>query len=622
MLPGHTHEDIDGVFSLVATSLASAADIQTPADIRRRVLHSLSPLFAKRGWNFTVEMVDTVRDWAAMAPSTVTFKNCFKIRQQQDESDTVPVPHSFNFMARQDMPGQGHMVAKVERVPRALKSPADSARDVFVMVKSRMSSDTLCQDPLLCWPGSLQSESQRFLNTANSATCPKRTWQIESDRCKELDLLRRAIIRDFPHMHRTGSWYESMLDGGPENVGTVPDLSFLKNAPTAVKDLVMTGTPAKRLTTLVPNSSTDEFYLPLYCFDYSPTGKNGLITKFPYGEERDGTRIITDASVGLCDELGYVTAEKTAPSPIGIVADISEAIKIHRRMSSTKIPLKDAMTKVIADYNRLTSDFSRRASKEFSQKAKAKVFQFIQFCQVKPIRLPALPLPLQKSQQLDEEGQILLHDTACLWIWLSSKLKGMFSSETMDKFQKLFDEGKSAKKEEEPDPSIKKEEDDSDAEKDEGKDDDEEILLRDMRYKLDRLLDFRDLPAFQVSPTKTSNPLPHMGRAFTDVQELRQDPLTKDRAEETITRHNEEYNKDGVADDDLKAEEPPRKRIKVENCTHEHVSTLTNVHKIQVNSTCDIMVGGDTGQEVVVCSRGRNQFFDKRELLLGLIDLS
>lgn len=37
-----------------------------------------------------------------------------------------------------------------------------------------------------------------------------------------------------------------------------------------------------------------------------------------------------------------------------------------------------------------------------------------------------------------------------------------------------------------------------------------------------RLLDFRDLPAFQVSPTKTSNPLPHMGRAFTDVQELRQ----------------------------------------------------------------------------------------------------
>lgn len=45
-------------------------------------------------------------------------------------------------------------------------------------------------------------------------------------------------------------------------------------------------------------------------------------------------------------------------------------------------------------------------------------------------------------------------------------------------------------------------------------------------------------------------------------------------------------------------------------------------HKIQVNSTCDIMVGGDTGQEVVVCSRGRNQFFDKRELLLGLIDLS
>ena len=53
--------------------------------------------------------------------------------------------------------------------------------------------------------------------------------------------------------------------------------------------------------------------------------------------------------------LGYVTAEKQAPSPISILADISEAIKIHRRLSPGKVPLRDAMTKVIAEYNRIVT---------------------------------------------------------------------------------------------------------------------------------------------------------------------------------------------------------------------------------------------------------------------------
>ena len=38
---------------------------------------------------------------------------------------------------------------------------------------------------------------------------------------------------------------------------------------------------------------------------------------------------------------------------------------------------------------------------------------------------------------------------------------------------------------------------------------------------------------------------------------------------------------------------------------------------IQLNNTCDLIVCGDSGEHLFVTSRGTNQFFDKREMLLG-----
>ena len=244
-------------FSLCTSSLASACDIQTPADIRRRLLHSLSPVFEKRGWKFGVELVSTatwsvfgcrslyirvvvnvnqtgtkIRDWAVIAPNTVTFKNAFKIRKAEDGLDTVPVPHSFTFLARQDMPSQGFGISKVERIPVALRSPADSPRDI--MVKQRMASTSLCQDPLLCMPGSLQGQADAFLRQANSSDCPKLTWKVEGERRSELDLLGRAICRDFPHMSRAIAFYQGHLSDSV--IGDVPTLTFLKHAAPLVAD--------------------------------------------------------------------------------------------------------------------------------------------------------------------------------------------------------------------------------------------------------------------------------------------------------------------------------------------------------------------------------------------------
>ena len=55
--------------------------------------------------------------------------------------------------------------------------------------------------------------------------------------------------------------------------------------------------------------------------------------------------------------LGYVTSEKITPSPLNIVAEIGRAIEFEQKFSASrrKVPLKDGLNKVIADYNKMTT---------------------------------------------------------------------------------------------------------------------------------------------------------------------------------------------------------------------------------------------------------------------------
>lgn len=58
--------------------------------------------------------------------------------------------------------------------------------------------------------------------------------------------------------------------------------------------------------------------------------------------------------------LGFVTAEKIQPSPLAIVGDISQAINIEKRMTRTRTALKDVLNRVVADFNRLTTNRKHR----------------------------------------------------------------------------------------------------------------------------------------------------------------------------------------------------------------------------------------------------------------------
>lgn len=71
---GHTHEDIDGLFSLVTSGLAStqASNLQTPRDLQRVIDQKLSPVFHRKGLDWGIEIVDTVSQEVCF----VTFFYC------------------------------------------------------------------------------------------------------------------------------------------------------------------------------------------------------------------------------------------------------------------------------------------------------------------------------------------------------------------------------------------------------------------------------------------------------------------------------------------------------------------------------------------------------------------
>ena len=259
---GHTHEDVDAVFSICTNALRTAQNVETPRDLQRLILQRVGPVFTKRGLDFDIEIVEVVacyqdsaavcklvhitppcnsfqffdisflfmpevREWTAILPASISLKNCYRARGE----DQAPVPQSFTFMRRGVMPRRGQGLQVSDRVPRALRTTdmdiADS--DVFVMVKETMAASSLSQDPLLVMPGMLLRDSERCLEKANHESCPVVTAKRDRERHDELQAIYMALKRDFPHMRRGLAFYESMLRGDPSGQ-RVPKLTFLQRA--------------------------------------------------------------------------------------------------------------------------------------------------------------------------------------------------------------------------------------------------------------------------------------------------------------------------------------------------------------------------------------------------------
>ena len=224
-------------------------------------------MFSLISFSIIPGLAPKARQWATLAPSSVTFKNAYKVRKPgEDEDDPKPVPHCFTFLPRsggaannfylmfsfttfylsnlassfsvtQGFPREALDMEKTERIPRRLQDANESSKDIFCMVKYTMACPTLSQPPLLVCPGSLQAEARHFVQRAN--TTPLVQFPVyEDDRIAEIKRLSRAIFADFPSMRRAVTFYQSIVDQhGRDNDEQYPQLTFLRNAPCDVPDV-------------------------------------------------------------------------------------------------------------------------------------------------------------------------------------------------------------------------------------------------------------------------------------------------------------------------------------------------------------------------------------------------
>lgn len=58
--------------------------------------------------------------------------------------------------------------------------------------------------------------------------------------------------------------------------------------------------------------------------------------------------------------MGFVTAEKISPSPIGILADIQKAVEMEKKLGRGKTALRDVLGRVVSDYNRMIANKKHR----------------------------------------------------------------------------------------------------------------------------------------------------------------------------------------------------------------------------------------------------------------------
>ncbi|CAK9085679.1 unnamed protein product, partial [Durusdinium trenchii] len=108
---------------------------------------------------------------------------------------------------------------------------AGQSRDVYALVKAKMSDRHLSQLPLLIYPEALLPSTERFWNSINTAS-KTLTQSLDSERMDELRKLRSQFLQDFPHLSRAARYYQQLMD---ENRPRQPykQLEFIRAGPTA-----------------------------------------------------------------------------------------------------------------------------------------------------------------------------------------------------------------------------------------------------------------------------------------------------------------------------------------------------------------------------------------------------
>ena len=171
LMVGHTHEDVDQVFSLLVSQVIRRHRYETVGDLREYMEAVLGPGFERGNEHFMVRELKSVRtfaDW--LKPLGVTQHGCWQSRQG------IEAPHSFTYKLFMDLTGEEKAVAKHHGWMRARGERSE--KDVMCCVKTYMRDRKLQQEPLCVLPAS-RLDSLMSLSPAQCVGPSMSSAQIE-----------------------------------------------------------------------------------------------------------------------------------------------------------------------------------------------------------------------------------------------------------------------------------------------------------------------------------------------------------------------------------------------------------------------------------------------------------
>jgi hypothetical protein len=170
---GHTHEDVDFMFSLLLARVLRKVRFQIPNELCQAILAGMGPVVASKRCELACHLLSHVRDFKLwMGPLGIKIHNCWMSRNGK------VAPHSFTFKLRMDF--GSHEQLALQTLPGL--EPND--HDVFCIAKTFMSSKEPNGPPVLVIPYIFLDR----LQSHPTGTCYARTPMADA---------RRTQLRDF-----------------------------------------------------------------------------------------------------------------------------------------------------------------------------------------------------------------------------------------------------------------------------------------------------------------------------------------------------------------------------------------------------------------------------------------
>ena len=172
LIVGHTHEDIDQVFSVLLALVVRRHRFHTPMELVTEIQIAMDKVFADRQEEISAQFLGKVYDFGTWLDAEgVLLHNAWVSREGVD------APHSFCYKMREDLTAEESQAALRHRLPHAPEH-----EDVFCITKRWMHSEH-AQAPVLVLPRArlqlLQSPGPVQRKFATEAMRDKRKAELE-----------------------------------------------------------------------------------------------------------------------------------------------------------------------------------------------------------------------------------------------------------------------------------------------------------------------------------------------------------------------------------------------------------------------------------------------------------